>query len=93
MEASTFILVAYILADLIAFVLSVVGNLVVCYAVLRDRKLSRASSRYILSVSIADFLVGLIVIPIGILRVSKLFIRQCFEFSQLIYLSLPTGDR
>lgn len=70
MEVYSIFSAFFIIADLIAFVLSVVGNLAVCYVIIKDKKLSRTGSKFILSVSMADFLVGLIVIPIGILRVS-----------------------
>lgn len=65
-----FSIIFFVLADLIAFILSVVGNFAVCYVIIKDKKLSRTGSKFILSVAVADFLVGLIVIPIGIMRVS-----------------------
>lgn len=78
-KMNSFFLFVFILAEIIAFVLSVFGNLIVCYVIFKDKKLLNRSTKYILSVSIADFLVGLIVVPVGTLRVrSEFYIKNIF---------------
>lgn len=61
---------AYLILEAIAFILSVFGNLMVCYVMLYKSKLVGFSSRFILSMSIADMLIGLIAIPTAIVKVS-----------------------
>lgn len=62
--------VVAIILEVIAFILSVIGNSVVIYVMTREKKLKRKSNIYILSVAVADFLVGIVAIPIGIMNVS-----------------------
>lgn len=63
------ILLAYVLLEVISLVLCVVGNMAVIYVLITKRKLSRTSNMYILSTSIADFLIGFFVIPFRMLQV------------------------
>lgn len=64
------VLGVYILLEIIALILTVIGNFVVCYAVLTKQS-QKKTSKYILSVSLADFFVGVFAIPSGIMKVSK----------------------
>lgn len=59
-----------IVIEAIAFVLTVIGNLIVIYAVTRGNKLQKKSNIYILSIGVADLMVGLVAIPVGLLNVS-----------------------
>lgn len=59
-----------IVIEAIAFVLTVIGNLIVIYAVTRGNKLQKKSNIYILSIAVADLMVGLVAIPVGLLNVS-----------------------
>lgn len=61
----------YVLIESIAFLLSVSGNLLVCYAVISNKKRQRLSNKYIFSVAFADLLVGAFAIPAAILKVRK----------------------
>jgi 7 transmembrane receptor (rhodopsin family) len=56
--------------ETIAFILSVFGNLMVCYVMIYKTKLVGFSSRFILSMSIADMLIGLVAIPTAVFKVS-----------------------
>jgi 7 transmembrane receptor (rhodopsin family) len=67
MEA--FLFYTYLVLEAIAFFLSIFGNLVVCYVLIFKTKLTGYASRFILSVSIADILVGMIAIPKAVLMV------------------------
>lgn len=63
-----------------AFVFSVFGNSIVIYVMSREKKLRRRSNYYIVSVAIADFLVGLIGIPCSIYMVdSFIFVKKCYK--------------
>lgn len=53
-------------------VFSVVGNLIVIYVMTQEKKLHKHSNFYIVSVAVADFLLGLIGIPPCIYMVSLL---------------------
>lgn len=59
----------YLFCEFIAFILSVLGNFLVIYSIISKKELSRTSNKYILSVSFADFLIGLLVIPFGVFKV------------------------
>lgn len=61
----------YVIIESIAFLLSVSGNLLVCYAVISNKKRQRLSNKYIFSVAVADLLVGTFAIPAAILKVRK----------------------
>lgn len=57
--------------DVILFFFCIIGNSVVIYVICRERKLKSKSSFHILSVAVADLLVGFFVIPINMISVSK----------------------
>lgn len=59
----------YFFSEFIAFILSVPGNFFVMYAIISKKELARTSNKYILSVSTADFLVGLLMIPFASYKV------------------------
>lgn len=74
------LLIVYLSLEFLAFFLIVIGNFIVCYAVLSNKKRQRLSNKYILSVASADLLVGLIGIPSAVLKVRILkFIKQKFQ--------------
>jgi 7 transmembrane receptor (rhodopsin family) len=64
-EVDTLILVILLVSELVIFILCVFGNAVVCYVMIFREKLKSSASMYILSISVADLLVGLIAIPTG----------------------------
>lgn len=68
-----------IFLEVIAFVLSVLGNLLIIYVVTRNKKLSNKSYKYILSLSITDLLIGIYVIPFGVIKVRKSLSRGKLE--------------
>lgn len=87
------LLIVYLLLEFLAFFLIVIGNFIVCYAVLSNKKRQRLSNKYILSVASADLLVGLFGIPSAVLKVRILkFIKQKFQhfisFAQVLSNSL-----
>lgn len=55
--------------SVVSFVI-VTGNLIVIYAMTREKMIDRKSNIYILSVAVADLLMGLINVPMLILNVS-----------------------
>lgn len=64
--------ILFFIADFCFFVLSVLGNAVVIYVISRDKKLKSKSNFHILSVAVADLLIGLFGIPFGVVAVSLL---------------------
>jgi hypothetical protein len=66
-DAKLVLVVFLIISEFVAFVLCVFGNLVVCYVMVYKERLETSSSLHILSTSVADLLVGLIVIPTRVL--------------------------
>lgn len=63
------ILYVYVILEAVSFVFCMVGNIAVIYVLVTKKKLSRTSNMYILSTSVADFLIGFFVIPYGIMQV------------------------
>lgn len=61
--------VIFVLLELVAFVLSVFGNIIVLYVMTREKKLRRKSNFFIISIAVADLLIGLIEIPTSFLNV------------------------
>ncbi|CRL01069.1 CLUMA_CG014328, isoform A [Clunio marinus] len=59
--------VVFLILDVGFFFLSIVGNSVVIYVISRDKKLKNKANYHILSVAVADLLIGLIGIPLGII--------------------------
>lgn len=66
MDVEIIFLLVFLVCEVIVFVLSVFGNLAVSYVMIFKKKLRKPSSKYILSTSVADLLVGLVTIPTGI---------------------------
>lgn len=64
------IFVAFFTFELIVFLFTVVGNAIVIYVMAQKKNMKRKSNIYILSVAVADLLVGLVVIPLAGLNVS-----------------------
>lgn len=62
-------IIAFIILESIACIFSVVGNVIVIYAMTREKKLERKSNIYVLSVAFADLLVALVVIPLTVYNV------------------------
>ncbi|XP_034384006.1 adenosine receptor A1-like [Cyclopterus lumpus] len=59
--------VAYMAAELVIAVLSIIGNLLVCAAVGLNRKLRTVTNYFLVSLAVADVCVGTIAIPCAIL--------------------------
>lgn len=63
-------MITFYVLEFIAFSFTVVGNVIVIYVMTRGKKLQRRSNIYILSVAVADLMMGTLVIPITIANVS-----------------------
>lgn len=65
MKASDSLVLASIVGilEVTGCLISIFGNAVVIYVMTRQRKLRRLSNFYIISVSVADLLIGVIVVP------------------------------
>lgn len=74
-ELRVFLVTVFILLEALAFVFCVIGNSIVIYVMTREKKLQRKSNYYIVSVAIADILVGLVVIPGSIYMVILLSVH------------------
>jgi len=61
--------IIFIILEFIIAILAVIGNLAVIGAFIREPKLRRQTNYYIISLVGADFLVGAVGIPFGILIV------------------------
>ncbi|XP_059184203.1 adenosine receptor A1-like [Centropristis striata] len=57
----------YIATELIIAVLAIIGNLLVCLAVTRNKKLRTVTNYFLVSLAVADILVGLVAIPCAVL--------------------------
>ncbi|XP_068447024.1 adenosine receptor A1-like [Clinocottus analis] len=57
----------YIATELIIAVLAVIGNFLVCLAVTRNKKLRTVTNYFLVSLAVADMLVGLVAIPCAVL--------------------------
>jgi 7 transmembrane receptor (rhodopsin family) len=57
----------YTIMESIVAILAVIGNLLVIIVFFRERRLRRRTNYYIVSLALADFLVGLIGIPFAIM--------------------------
>lgn len=66
-ELSTELNVPYTVFEILVAVIAIIGNLMVIIVFQRDRKLRRRTNYYIVSLAIADFLVGLLGVPFAIL--------------------------
>lgn len=61
--------IIFVILEIIIAILAVTGNLAVISAFIREPKLRRQTNYYIISLVGADFLVGAVGIPFGILIV------------------------
>ncbi|CAG9760870.1 unnamed protein product [Ceutorhynchus assimilis] len=59
--------VTYVVCEIIVAILAVLGNALVVYVFLKEKKLRRRTNYYIFSLATADFLVGFLGIPSAIL--------------------------
>ncbi|GAA6216170.1 adenosine receptor A1-like [Lates japonicus] len=57
----------YIAMELIIAMLAITGNFLVCLAVTRNKKLRTVTNYFLLSLAVADILVGLVAIPCAVL--------------------------
>lgn len=57
----------YITAELVIAVLSIFGNLLVCVAIWRNKKLQTITNYFLVSLAVADFLVGALAIPCALI--------------------------
>lgn len=57
--------------DFLLFIFGVIGNAIVIYVIISDRKLKNKSNYHILSVAVADFLIVLPGIPLSVIAVSQ----------------------
>ncbi|XP_058478265.1 adenosine receptor A2b-like [Solea solea] len=57
----------YIATELIVAVLAISGNTLVCLAVIRNKKLRTITNYFLVSLAVADILVGLVAIPCAVL--------------------------
>lgn len=63
--------VLFTLLELVAFVLSVIGNISVIYELIRKKNLKRKSNLFIISIAVCDLGFGLIANPLAIYNVRK----------------------
>ncbi|XP_055841471.1 uncharacterized protein LOC129908752 [Episyrphus balteatus] len=66
-EVSTELNIPYAVFEILVAVFAIVGNLMVIVVFHRERKLRRRTNYYIVSLAIADFLVGLLGVPFAVL--------------------------
>ncbi|XP_040888358.1 adenosine receptor A1-like [Toxotes jaculatrix] len=57
----------YIATELIIAVLAIIGNVLVCLAVTHNKKLRTVTNYFLVSLAVADILVGLVAIPCAVL--------------------------
>ncbi|XP_023282840.1 adenosine receptor A1-like [Seriola lalandi dorsalis] len=57
----------YIATELIIAMLAIIGNFLVCLAVTRNKKLRTVTNYFLVSLAVADILVGLVAIPCAVL--------------------------
>lgn len=62
--------IIFVIVDFGLFCCNVIGNAVVIYVISRDRKLKSKSNYHIMSLAVADLIIGLFGIPLGVLAVS-----------------------
>lgn len=81
--------VSYTISEVFVSAVTIVGNTLVLIAFKRERKLRRRTNYYIISLAVADLLVGLIGIPCAILAsvgLPKQFYACLFSVSLLVVL-------
>jgi hypothetical protein len=74
--------IPYTVMEILVAIVAVIGNGLVIIVFYRERRLRRRTNYYIISLALADFLVGLIGVPFAIL-VSKQKICNTFEFIKI----------
>ncbi|XP_027147568.1 adenosine receptor A1-like [Larimichthys crocea] len=57
----------YIATELLVAVMAIIGNLLVCLAVTHNKKLRTVTNYFLVSLAVADILVGLVAIPCAVL--------------------------
>lgn len=67
-EVEAFLWIVFYTCEVFAFVLCLIGNLIVSYVMVFKDRLKNPASMYILSTSTADLLVGVITIPFAVLQ-------------------------
>lgn len=65
-----YIQIFLIAIDFILFCCCIFGNFIVIFVILREKKVKSKSSYHILSVAVADFIVGVFIIPFNLATVS-----------------------
>lgn len=60
---------SYILVNVFTALLAIVGNFFLLFAVFKSNRLRTTSNYFLCSLAVADFLVGLIAVPLNILRI------------------------
>ncbi|XP_066144505.1 octopamine receptor beta-2R-like isoform X2 [Euwallacea fornicatus] len=81
---------------LMIVIVGAVGNLLICMAILLDKKLQSVSNYYLLSLSIADFLMSVVIIPIrymmlyNVLNPSAYFLCHLYLAGDHILLTAST---
>ncbi|KAM4642132.1 adenosine receptor A1-like [Discoglossus pictus] len=76
--------IPYLVTEVVTAVLSVIGNLLICLAVLNDRRLRTVTNYFLLSLATADILVGAVAIPCAILL--DLGVARCGLYACLLML-------
>lgn len=69
--------VPYTVMEAIVAIVAVVGNALVVIVFYRERRLRRRTNYYIISLALADFLVGLLGIPFAIMVRQKRVVIRC----------------
>jgi hypothetical protein len=59
--------IAFVIGESLIAIVTVIGNLFVIIAFIKEKKLRKRRNFYIASLAVADFLVGLLSIPLSIL--------------------------
>lgn len=62
--------ITFVFFEIIYAIIAIIFNLLVLVAFIKEPKLRRQTNYYIMSLVMADFLMGLIGIPFGVLMVS-----------------------
>ncbi|XP_056396627.1 adenosine receptor A1-like isoform X2 [Hyla sarda] len=76
--------IPYLLTEVLTAVISVVGNTLICLAIINDRRLRTVTNNFLLSLATADILVGAVAIPCAIML--DLGVSNCSLYSCLLML-------
>ncbi|XP_069841695.1 adenosine receptor A1-like [Dendropsophus ebraccatus] len=76
--------VPYLFTEVLTAVISVVGNTLICMAIINDRRLRTVTNNFLLSLATADILVGAVAIPCAIML--DLGVARCSLYSCLLML-------